>query len=162
LIKYSNNSISYIKLIDGLYIGSYFKNINNSLKTVFNIESLIGSFMFLYLLPKTTIISNLLKYKENKVKFAKSAGTYISIFQYYKELNVFVLILPTGYKKLFSGFSKAYLGRNSNIDNKNVCHGKAGYFIKNGFKSVVRGVAMNPVDHPNGGRTKVNKPEKSP
>lgn len=31
-----------------------------------------------------------------------------------------------------------------------------------GFKSTVRGVAQNAVDHPNGGRTKTNKPERSP
>jgi len=35
--------------------------------------------------------------------------------------------------------------------------------LKNrGLKSKVRGVAMNPVDHPHGGRTKTNKPEVSP
>ena len=39
--------------------------------------------------------------------------------------------------------------------------GKAGIPINKGSKPIVRGVAMNPVDHPNGGRTKTNKPEKS-
>lgn len=38
---------------------------------------------------------------------------------------------------------------------------KAGDRAALGFKSKVRGVAMNPVDHPNGGRTKTNQPEKS-
>jgi large subunit ribosomal protein L2 len=40
--------------------------------------------------------------------------------------------------------------------------GKAGYNQIVGFKSIVRGVAMNPVDHPNGGRTKSFSGEKSP
>ncbi|MCB1713346.1 MAG: hypothetical protein KDH96_13040 [Candidatus Riesia sp.] len=39
---------------------------------------------------------------------------------------------------------------------------KAGANVDFGFKSKVRGVAMNPVDHPHGGRTKTNNPEKSP
>jgi large subunit ribosomal protein L2 len=38
---------------------------------------------------------------------------------------------------------------------------KAGDNLYRGFKPRVRGVAMNPVDHPNGGRTKTNQPEKS-
>ena len=40
--------------------------------------------------------------------------------------------------------------------------GSAGINFFNGVNPRVRGVAMNPVDHPNGGRTKTPKPEKSP
>jgi large subunit ribosomal protein L2 len=54
------------------------------------------------------------------------------------------------------------LGRNSNIKNKRQFLTSAGTNVKKGFKSKVRGVAMNPVDHPHGGRTKTNNPEKSP
>jgi large subunit ribosomal protein L2 len=54
------------------------------------------------------------------------------------------------------------LGRNSNIRHKRRFLGSAGMNTKLGFKSKVRGVAMNPVDHPHGGRTKSNNPEKSP
>jgi large subunit ribosomal protein L2 len=39
-------------------------------------------------------------------------------------------------------------------ENKNFLNGKAGYWRSFGLKSLVRGVAMNPVDHPHGGRTK--------
>ena len=41
-------------------------------------------------------------------------------------------------------------------------YGKAGSLRYRGLKPKVRGVAMNPVDHPHGGRTKTNKPEVSP
>jgi large subunit ribosomal protein L2 len=54
------------------------------------------------------------------------------------------------------------LGRNSNIWRFKEIVGKAGRNINRGFKSSVRGVAMNPVDHPHGGRTKTNSPEKTP
>lgn len=75
---------------------------------------------------------------------------------------MFILNLPTGVKKHFSGNSKAVLGRNSNFLNKFICIGKAGINRNKGYKSSVRGVAMNPVDHPHGGRTKTNQPEMSP
>jgi large subunit ribosomal protein L2 len=39
-------------------------------------------------------------------------------------------------------------------ENKNFSNGKAGYWRLFGVKPLVRGVAMNPVDHPHGGRTK--------
>lgn len=162
LLKNSNNSRSYIKLIDGLYIGSYTKMIKKPFKVLFNLQNLLGSFMFLNHVPQNSIISNLIRSNCNASKYAKSSGTYISIFNYYEELNIFILILPSGFKKIFSGYSKILIGRNSNILNKSVCYGKAGFNINSGWKPVVRGVAMNPVDHPHGGRTKVNKPEKSP
>jgi len=54
------------------------------------------------------------------------------------------------------------VGKNSNILNKKKIIGGAGFKKKLGFRSSVRGVAMNPVDHPHGGRTKTNKPERSP
>jgi len=53
------------------------------------------------------------------------------------------------------------VGRNSNISKKFNIFGKAGLVKKLGFNSNVRGVAMNPVDHPHGGRTKTNSPQKS-
>jgi len=54
------------------------------------------------------------------------------------------------------------LGRASNIFNDKQFFVKAGHSRKLGFKSKVRGVAMNPVDHPHGGRTKTNSPELTP
>ena len=47
-------------------------------------------------------------------------------------------------------------------ENKKYSNTKAGYYQKLGFKSVVRGVAMNPVDHPHGGRTKAIKYQRTP
>lgn len=58
--------------------------------------------------------------------------------------------------------SYVMLGRNSNVLPKGIWIGKAGINIKNGFRPTVRGVAKNPVDHPHGGRTKTNSPERTP
>lgn len=54
------------------------------------------------------------------------------------------------------------MGRVSNIFHKKEIFGKAGYFRNLNVRSTVRGVAMNPVDHPHGGRTKSSSPEITP
>lgn len=162
LIKYSNGALAYIKLVSGLYIGDYTKTFDKPLNLSFNLKYLLGTFMLLKLAPKYSVFSNIINYLEIKSKYAKSAGTYLSTYKIYKELDIHILNLPTGYKKYFNSNSKATLGRNSNFLNKLTCTGKAGININKGFKSNVRGVAMNPVDHPHGGRTKTNKPEVSP
>jgi large subunit ribosomal protein L2 len=56
----------------------------------------------------------------------------------------------------------ATLGRNCNTIPKGILVGKAGININRGFRPTVRGVAKNPVDHPHGGRTKSNSPERTP
>jgi len=71
------------------------------------------------------------------------------------------VILPTKKKKHFSGDTFVTLGRNSNIIKYYTVVGKAGKNRLQGIRSHVRGVAMNPVDHPHGGRTKSNSPEVS-
>ena len=70
--------------------------------------------------------------------------------------------LPSNKTKLISSFSFVTLGRCSNILSNKQVLGKAGTLKFRGLKPKVRGVAMNPVDHPHGGRTKTNKPEVSP
>lgn len=59
------------------------------------------------------------------------------------------------------GDSFALLGRNSNIFHSFQVQGNAGINRNYGYRPKTRGVAMNPVDHPHGGRTKSNKPEVS-
>jgi large subunit ribosomal protein L2 len=60
-----------------------------------------------------------------------------------------------------SAYCLIVLGRSNNPFFYKTVVGKCGNNIKRGFKSKVRGVAMNPVDHPHGGRTKTNSPERS-
>lgn len=162
LIKYSNGSLSYIKLANGLFLGDYTKSIDISLKYSYNFKNILGSFIILNLAPKNCVFSNIISINNNKSCYAKSSGTYLSVYKKIKEYNLYILNLPTGVKKYFSGDSKATVGRNSNFLNKYTCIGKAGININKGFKPKVRGIAMNPVDHPHGGRTKTNQPEMSP
>ena len=70
--------------------------------------------------------------------------------------------IPSKKRLYVSIDSFATLGRNSNIFKKFEWYASAGSTSILGKKPCVRGVAMNPVDHPHGGRTKTNKPEVSP
>ena len=81
---------------------------------------------------------------------------------FFFDLNLVKIRFSSGTQKIISGNSICTVGRNNNIYHKYLVYG--GYKWSNylGKKSLVRGVAMNPVDHPHGGRTKTNKPEVSP
>jgi large subunit ribosomal protein L2 len=72
------------------------------------------------------------------------------------------LELPSGIKKIFSYYSYVFLGRVALRWSKRFTTNKAGYWRSFGSKSMVRGVARNPVDHPHGGRTKSIKYPRTP
>jgi large subunit ribosomal protein L2 len=78
------------------------------------------------------------------------------------EKDIARIQLPTNLIKITSIFCKVTLGRSSNINHKKEVFTKAGYFRNLGVRPTVRGVAMNPVDHPHGGRTKTSSPEITP
>lgn len=120
-----------------------------------------GSLVSLRLLNRYSIFSNL-KLKYNlKPKYALSGGTYCQLIEKFEEEGVALIKLPTGTNKLISLNTYVIVGRNSNLSNNKQVLGKAGVNRIKGYKPISRGVARNPVDHPNGGRTKTNKPEKS-
>jgi large subunit ribosomal protein L2 len=98
----------------------------------------------------------------NNFKYARSAGTFCKILNLDVEKESVIIQLPSGLEKVVSYFSRATLGRASNLKHKEEFFSKAGYFRHKGVRPTVRGVAMNPVDHPHGGRTKTNSPELTP
>lgn len=162
LIQYLNGSYSYISSTHGMKIGSIVASFN-----LFNFNRLNkklfkpGSIIFLKLLPRYSIFCNLRINNSLKPIYARSAGTYCQLLEKFSDYNLATIKLPTGSNKTISLDSNIIIGRNSNIFNKYSVYGKAGIRRCFGKKPIVRGVAMNPVDHPNGGRTKTNKPEKS-
>lgn len=97
-----------------------------------------------------------------KNSYVTSNGSFSQVIQINKDLKLILVLLPSGKKKYFTSNYICTLGRNNNIFQKFLVLGKAGTKYINGSKSKVRGVAMNPVDHPHGGRTKTNQPEVSP
>ena len=110
-------------------------------------------------IPTGSIIHNI-SLNDDKISFVRSAGTFGQIIQ--KDLNKSRVRLPSGKVKDISTESFATLGVVSNTLNKSTVYGKAGVSRLLGRRSVVRGVAMNPVDHPHGGRTNGGRPSCTP
>jgi len=78
------------------------------------------------------------------------------------DLELILIYLPTQTLRWVSFYSTGTIGRVSNINHYNTKPGKAGFNRNRNVRPTVRGVAMNPVDHPHGGRTKTNSPEVTP
>jgi large subunit ribosomal protein L2 len=159
LIKYTNGSYSYVSLQHGCFVGQVFQSSYIPLRFFFFYSP--GNLIPLKFISLQSIFSNIIVNKKNKSQYCKAAGTFCRIIKKYSDLNVITIKLPTKQKKHFIGDTFVTLGRNSNILNFYQIIGKAGVNRNNGIRPKVRGVAMNPVDHPHGGRTKSNKPEVS-
>lgn len=97
---------------------------------------------------------------KSKAKYCRAAGTFCQIIQQ----NIFVtkIRIPSG--KVINLDSNIYatLGRVSNIKHNLIVKGNAGSNRLRGFRPIVRGIAMNPVDHPHGGRTNGGQPSATP
>ena len=120
-----------------------------------------GNFFFLFQINKTFPINNIEDKLTHEIKYIKSNGTSGKILST-NFLDFSILIrLPSGAKKIFSRYVKASAGIVL-LDKKKYYNTKSGYWRNLGWKSVVRGVAMNPIDHPHGGRTKSIKYPRTP
>ena len=160
LIKYFNGSYTLIKLAAGTFYGSIICNytfIKQKLQKVFN-----GSSSLVKFLRVLTLFFNLIFLKKNYGQYAKSAGTFCQLIDFNEKKKLYLIELPTKKRLWISGNCSCIIGRNSNIRVKKIITGKAGLNRLQGIRPTVRGVAMNPVDHPHGGRTKTNKPEVTP
>lgn len=159
IIKYANNSYSLIHAIYGLFLGDYVKSI--FLSTRYYFQSFLGYRIPLLKVSKYFIISQVENVYKNKPIYSKSEGTFCSIVDLNHDLKICLIQLPSKRRKYFSLYCFVTIGRNANLLKKYSVIGKAGFNRQLGKSSIVRGVAMNPVDHPHGGRTKTNKPEVS-
>jgi large subunit ribosomal protein L2 len=126
-------------------------------------EVQIGNAMELGRIPLGVEIHNLELRPGSGGKVARSAGTTAKLIG--KEGGRAHVRMPSGEVRIFDTACRATIGVVSNPDHKNVKHGKAGRVRHLGRKPKVRGVAMNPVDHPHGGgegRARVGRPQVSP
>lgn len=87
-------------------------------------------------------------------QYCRSAGTGSRIIKFDHKIHTVLLQLPSKVKKIISYYSIAFLGKVALKTSSHCTSNRAGYWRNFGFKPIVRGVAMNPVDHPHGGRTK--------
>lgn len=94
--------------------------------------------------------------------FSRSAGCSAIVNSFLKSSNVVVLLLPSGKSCFLSNSCVGSSGRVSNSEHYLKQLYKAGQRRWLGRRPIVRGVAINPVDHPHGGRTNGGRPSVSP
>ena len=120
------------------------------------------SFFLIKQLPKNKPICLVEQTPLSNVKYIRSPGVKGKIIKMDSRTSLSTIKLPSGKTKIFSSYSIGSVGNVFLTENKKYKNTKAGYYKKNGFKSTVRGVAMNPVDHPHGGRAKSIKLQRTP
>jgi large subunit ribosomal protein L2 len=108
-----------------------------------------GNCMKLAAIPLGTIVHNIEMKVGKGGQLARSAGSGAQLMA--KEGNHATLRLPSGEMRMVPSGCRATIGQVGNIEHENVSLGKAGRKRWLGKKPHVRGVAMNPVDHPMGG-----------
>ncbi|WP_026461709.1 50S ribosomal protein L2 [Adhaeribacter aquaticus] len=109
----------------------------------------VGNCLPLSNIPLGTIVHNIELMPGNGGTLARSAGTYAQLVA--RESKYATLKLPSGEMRMVLVTCMATIGTVSNSDHMNVNLGKAGRSRWLGIRPRVRGVAMNPVDHPMGG-----------
>lgn len=143
LIKYEDGELAYILAPQRLKAGD--KIVSTSGK----VDIQPGNAMPLKNIPVGTIIHNVELKAGKGGQMARSAGTYVQLVG--KDGAYAQLRLGSGELRLVHENCLATIGAVSNQDHGNQKFGKAGRSRWKGKRPHVRGVAMNPVDHPHGG-----------
>ncbi len=142
LLKYADGERRYILAPDGLKVGE-------TLMSGPDAEIKIGNALPLKNIPLGTFIHNIELRPGEGGKLVRSAGTQAQLMA--KDERYAHIKLPSGEVRLVLVNCMATIGQVSNIDHENINYGKAGRRRWLGRRPIVRGVAMNPVDHPLGG-----------
>jgi large subunit ribosomal protein L2 len=110
-------------------------------------------------IPVGTMIHNVELSAGRGGALARAAGAFVSLVA--KEGKYATIKLPSGEQRLVHVECRATVGQIGNLDSKNVVLGRAGRMRHLGRRPGVRGVAMNPCDHPHGGgegRSPIGRP----
>ena len=142
LVKYKDGERAYMLVPQNIKIGD--KIISGSKK-----EIKIGNCMPLQDIPVGTAIHNVEMIPGGGAKIARAAGSSVQITGSDAEYSI--IKLASGEIRKIISRAKATIGVLSNPDQKNIKIGKAGRSRWLGIRPSVRGVVMNPVDHPHGG-----------
>ena len=108
-----------------------------------------GNTLPLRFIPLGTLIHNIELRPGKGAQMVRAAGTVAQLLA--KEGNYSHIRLPSGEVRLIHLDCKATIGQISNLEHENISYGKAGKTRWLGRRPHVRGVVMNPVDHPHGG-----------
>lgn len=154
-IEYDPNRTAFIALIqyeDGhksYIIAPQKLNIGDKIVSGEEVDIKVGNTLPLKNIPVGTIIHNVEMKVGKGAQLARSAGSYAQLVG--KDVNMVLVKLRSGEVRMIASDCRATIGAVSNPDQQNVTIGKAGRSRWLGIRPSVRGVAMNPVDHPHGG-----------
>lgn len=144
LIEYADKVKQYIIAPLGLKVGDEIISTNQK-----EAEIKAGNCLLIRHIPQGTLIHNLELAKNQGAKIVRSAGSSAQIMA--KEGDYAHVKLPSGEVRLISLDCHATVGQVGNVEREAIVIGKAGRNRWLGRRPNVRGLAMNPVDHPHGG-----------
>ncbi len=142
LLYYADGEKRYILAPVGLKVG-------DTVESGPNADIKPGNTLPLNNIPVGTLIHNVELKPGKGGQLVRAAGNSAQLMA--KEGDYAQVRLPSGEVRMISMLCKASIGQVSNIENENISLGKAGRKRWMGIRPTVRGVVMNPVDHPHGG-----------
>lgn len=142
LVKYANGKRAYIIAPNGVKVGDVLSAGDKA-------EFKVGNAMPLRNIPLNSIIHNIEMKPGKGAQLARSAGAGAELVA--KDGKLCQVRLPSGEVRYIPDNCLAVVGQVSNIDHMNETSGSAGRSRWLGVRPSVRGVVMNPVDHPLGG-----------
>ena len=142
LLHYLDGKKSYILAPNELHVG-------DKIESGAGVEIKPGNTMPLRNIPLGTHIHNIELHVGHGGQLVRSAGAYAQLMA--KEGKYAQVKLPSGEVRMILLDCRATIGEMGNLDHENISLGKAGRYCWLGRRPHVRGVAMNPVDHPLGG-----------
>jgi large subunit ribosomal protein L2 len=153
LLVYADGEKRYIIAPEGVTVG-------DSIETGSGADIKPGNSMFLQDMPVGTVVHSVELKPGAGAKLVRSAGCFAQLIA--KDGDYALLRLPSGELRKVRRECRATVGTVGNPQHENIKVGKAGRSRWLGIRPRVRGVAMNPVDHPHGGgegRSKGNHPQ---
>ena len=142
LLHYVDGEKRYILAPDGLKVGDKVEaGVGSDIK--------VGNALPLEKIPLGTMVHNVELTLGRGGQIVRSAGAYAQVMA--KEGKHVTLKLPSGEMRMIRKECTATIGQVGNLSHENVVSGKAGRSRWLGIRPTVRGVAMNPIDHPHGG-----------
>ena len=142
LVYYADGEKRYILTPEGLNVGDVIvSGTDAAIQT--------GNALPLDLIPLGTIVHNIEMIPGRGAKLVRSAGNFAQVMA--KEGNYVTVKLPSGEMRMIRKECMATIGTLGNSEFKNLKIGKAGRKRYMGVRPTVRGVTMNPCDHPHGG-----------
>ena len=142
LLYYADGAKSYILAPVGL-------NVGDKVMSGEEVEVKVGNCMPLKNIPVGSVVHNIELRPNQGAKLARSAGIAARLMA--KEGKYATLKMPSGEMRLVPSECRATIGQVGNLDHEIMSLGKAGRKRHMGIRPTVRGVVMNPNDHPHGG-----------